>query len=235
MSMVNQNEFNARIAKLVKVHGHPCIKVQMDNMILPPWARFGVFGRVHAYSVKTSEAVNGHQYNPAEYQTVIRFLDGRVLFNRKAINEKTGDEEVVQLPDGYAWKQSKVLDMMSKGQIKPIGTSSPEAILNMVNLLNTIKDQAEKEEVAATFASFGHSTMLAHTDAENRVFIRVTQELYDAGLTYSADEWLEPDANGMVKPSPLFVGDVVIVSTADDGTVTGYRVDKELFELTHTY
>ena len=77
--------------------------------------------------------------------------------------------------------------------------------------------------------------MLAYSEAENRVFIRVTQELYDAGLTYSADEWLKPDANGEVKGSKLYVGDVIIVTTNDDGSVTGYRIDEELFELTHTY
>ncbi|MBQ8626157.1 MAG: hypothetical protein IJ419_08355 [Agathobacter sp.] len=233
--MVNKNEFNARIAELVKIYGRPCVKLEMDNLILPPWATFGVFGRVHAYSVKTSEAPKGHQYNPAEYQTVVRFVDGRVLFDRKDVNDETGEVETVELPDGYAWKQSKVLQMLADGAITPIGTSTPEAILNMVTLLNTIKDDAERAEVAATFASFGHSTMLAHSDAENRVFIRVTQELYDAGLTYSADEWLTPDANGMVAASNLFVGDVVIVTTNADGSITGYRIDEELFELTHTY
>ena len=235
MFMVNQNEFNARIAKLVKIYGCPCVKQEMYNLILPPWARFGIFGRIHGYSVKTSEAPKGEKYNPAEYQTTVRFVGGRALFDRKDINEETGDEEIIKLPDGYAWKQSKVLQMLADGLITPIGTSSPEAILAMVQLLNTIKDDEERAEVAATFATFGHSTMLAYSPAENRVFIRVTQELIDAGLTHSADEWLKPDANGEVKGSKLYVGDVIIVSFNADGSITGYRIDEELFELTHTY
>ena len=89
--------------------------------------------------------------------------------------------------------------------------------------------------LAKTFAHFHSGMLLAHTAAENRVFIRVTQELYDAGLTASADEWLTPDEDGNVNASNLYVGDVVIVNIKDDGTVTGYRIDEELFELTHSY
>ena len=55
-------------------------------------------------------------------------------------------------------------------------------------------------------------------------------------LAYTAEyDYYAPNANGEVKGSKLYVGDVVIVTMNDDGSITGYRIDEELFELTHTH
>lgn len=228
----NKNEFNNLIAALVKIYGQDCVKLAIDNLILPPWADLGLFGSVHLYAVYTAEAPDGHEYDEVDYQTVVRILDGVVFQEKK---KPVGKKKRKATPDSYAWTREKVEKLIANGQTKPIGIGSPEGILNMSALLNTIKSEKDKMVLAKTFAHFHSGMLLAHTAAENRVFIRVTQELYDAGLKLSADEWCKPDENGMSEASVLEVGDVIIVTTHEDGSVTGYRVEEAIFEQTYSY
>ena len=69
----------------------------------------------------------------------------------------------------------------------------------------------------------------------NRFCIRITQELYDAGWNFCVDEWMKVNDNGEADTTQLFVGDVIIVTHNDDGSISGYRVAKEIFELTYSY
>ena len=71
---------------------------------------------------------------------------------------------------------------------------------------------------------------------QERHCIEVTQELYDAGLTYCINSWIKPDENGEAEEMKLTVGDFLICKPNYDGE--GYRsvyhVGREEFLATHT-
>ena len=224
----NKNEFNALIANLVKTHGRPCVKLALDNIVFPRWSEMGAYAYMHKYMPTTAEQPDGYAYPHAKFQSVLRVLGGKVLFEdtRRADGKRT---------DNYCWEVDKVNNLVAQGKTRPIGTGSTEGLLNLMALAATVTDPEDKLILAETFSFSNKDMLLAHTDAENRVFIRVTQELYDAGLTLSADEWIDADADGMAEASKLTVGDVIIVTTYEDGSVTGYRVEEAIFEQTYSY
>ena len=88
---------------------------------------------------------------------------------------------------------------------------------------------------AQTFAFCNQDLLLAHTDAEDRIYVRITQELYDAGWTACVDEWMDVDGNGEADATDLVVGDVLIINTKPNGERSAYRIDRDMFEETHTY
>ena len=91
----------------------------------------------------------GHEYDEVDYQTVVRILDGVVFQEKK---KPVGKKKRKATPDSYAWTREKVENLIANGQTKPIGIGSPEGILNMSALLNTIKSEKDKMVLAKTFA-----------------------------------------------------------------------------------
>ena len=91
-----------------------------------------------------------------------------------------------------------------------------------------ISDVEERKMMADMFASLNKDLLLVRTPAEDRICIEVTQELYDAGITYCVDEWMDADADGMAEATQLSVGDFLIVT--NDGV---YRIEKDVFIETH--
>lgn len=229
----NKNTFNARLSVLVNMPASPiapCEKMAMDNIVFPRWSELGAFAYMHKYMPMTAEQPDGCAYNHTKFQSVLRVLDGKVLFD-DARRVMHGNKRT----DNYCWDVEKVNKLVAKGQTRPIGTASAEGLLNLMELSATITNPEDKLVLAETFSFSNKDMLLAHTDAENRFYIRITQALYDAGWTFCVDEWMEEDANGDADTTELFVGDVIIVNRNADGSVTGYRIDREMFETTHKY
>ena len=229
----NKNLFNSRLSVLVNMPATPvapCTKMAMDNIVFPRWSELGAFAYMHKYMPMTAEQPDGCAYNHTKFQSVLRGLDGKVLFD--------DDRRVMhggKRTDNYCWDIEKVNKLVAKGQTRPIGTASAEGLLNLMKLSETVTNPEDKMMLAETFSFSNKDMLLAHTDAENRFYIRITQTLYDAGWTFCVDEWMEEDANGDADTTELFVGDVIIVNRQPDGSVTGYRIDREMFEATHKY
>lgn len=236
----NYNLFNSRLGVLANMPTtpmRPCTKLAMDNIVLPKWSEFGVFAYMHKFAVYTAEAPNAHDYDSADSQTVLRLLfddngNAKLLFDdhRRA-------QHGYKRPDNYCWPVKKVQGLVEKGLTKPIGIMSAEGLVNLSTVMNAIPDPDEKKLFAGMFAAFNKDMLLAHTPAENRFFIRVTKELYDAGWTFTVDEWqsYNLDENGDAEVTELQIGDAIIVNRQVDGSYTGYRIDKEMFEATHSY
>ena len=224
---MNKNTFESRLASLTTA---PCRKMAMDNIVLPQFLDMGIAYYIYQHSVHTAEQPEGCYYDPHKFQAVLRVLDGHVLFDdprRVSHNGKRADT--------YCWSTEKVMNLVTKGKTKPIGTNSPQGLLNLMALFSTIQSEEEKELVAQTFAFCNQDMLLAHTDAEDRMYVRITQELYDAGWTACVDEWMDVDGNGEADATELFVGDVLIINIKPNGERSAYRIDHDMFEETHTY
>lgn len=73
--------------------------------------------------------------------------------------------------------------------------------------------QNDQIKLGNFFAKYNEDLLYIDTPEEQRKCIVVTQELYDAGLTWCIDQWVKPDENGEYEITELEVGDVLIVDT----------------------
>jgi hypothetical protein len=99
----------------------------------------------------------------------------------------------------------------------------------MCEVLATVSNESEKKMLADMFANLKKDLLLVTSPAESRQCIKVTRELYDAGITACVDEWMEADENGMATATMLNVGDYLIVT--NDGV---YCIRHDEFMETHT-
>ena len=214
---MNKEKSTMFIMGLAKDHIVACVKLALDNMVFPRWSDLGLLGMIFAQKVKTKEQPNGCDYDEATFQVVLRVIGGKVFM--------TGGR-----PDAYTWKQDKVIKLMSNSEnIKLVGTNSAQAVINLADILGTIKDIQEKKAVADMFCSLNKDLLLIRTEAENRRCIEVTQELYDAGITACVDSWMETDENGEAEATILNVGDFLIVEGE-----SVYCIRREEFLETHS-
>ncbi len=228
-------EFNKHLTALVTAENNPvrpCVKLPIDNIILPKWSEMGAFAFMHKYMPMTAEDPDGCAYPMAKFQSVLRIINGHLLFD-----DDRRSEHGYKRTDNYCWGIEKVQKLMSQGKTQPIGIMSAEGLMTLATVMNTIQDAEEKEVFALMFAGFNKDMLLAHDDRAERLFIRVTQELYDEGWTFTVDEWQEysMDANGNADTTELRVGDVILVTPCKNGSYTGYRIDKDIFEQTYSY
>lgn len=182
----------ARATSLMK----PCTKLQMENIIFPKWNDLGLLGMIFRQDVITKEQPEGHIYDEATFQVVMRIINGKVLM--------TGGK-----PDSYTWKQSKVSE--SKNH-RFVGVNSADALINLSNILNTIDNEKEKHLFADMMCNLKKDLLLITSPKEKRRCIEVTPELYANGLTYCIDEWMETNENGEAEITILNIGDFLIVS-----------------------
>lgn len=208
---INKNEFRSTFTKLEAAYGKDCVKNPIDNLVLALFKVCAFLKLLLKQVIITKEQPEGCHYDEDGYQVVLRIIDGRLIING--------------FLDAYAWKKSKV---ESKKRI-PCGSASKEGRKNCKKLIETIKDDGEKELLRNFFSTFNVDFEIVHTDSEQRRCVEVTQELYDAGLKYSADEYNTPDKNGDVEGTELRVGDFLV----KDGE-GAYCVRREEFLLTYT-
>lgn len=198
------------INRVAGEHMEPWTKVRMDNILLPPFKDFAIFGEILRQVVKTKEEPSGHLYDEEEYRMVIRILDGRLVMDG--------------MYDAYAWDNAKVLKELKKysdGKVPCIGTHDPtgQALLNFANVLATITDPAEKKKFAAMISQSAFDLLLVTTMDENRMVIEITDELLEklhkAGVTSVVNDWEYrsegyPAADIEAADTPLKAGDFLI-------------------------
>jgi hypothetical protein len=190
---LNKSETTARILSIVSDAIRPCTKIEMNNIVFPAWAEFGLFGKIIRQCVATKEQPDGCIYKESVWRVVYR--------------PDVGDSY-----DAFAWKESKVEGAKN---IRPIGVNSEEGKQVLEELLSKMKNENEKKAMEEMFNLFRKDFSLVTSPSENRFYVEVTQEFYDAGITHCVDKWMEEDENGMSTATELNVGDFLIV--ANDG------------------
>lgn len=132
-------------------------------------------------------------------------------------------------PDSYTWKQTKVANLIADPEkLRLIGTNSASALVNLTDVLGSIRDIREKHCVADMFSSLNKDLLLIATEAEERRCIEVTRDLYNAGITACVDSWMDTDENGESEATQLNIGDFLII----EGKYV-YCIRHDEFVLTH--
>lgn len=215
MAKANKKISTRNIFKVAGDNIRPCTKLQMDNIIFPKWDDLGLLGMIFRQDVCTKEQPEGHIYDEATYQVVMRIIAGRVLM--------TGGR-----PDAYTWKHTKVA---ASKNIRFIGTNSAEGLINLSEALMSIFDEKEKRLFADMFCNLKKDLLLITSQEEFRFCIEITPELYKAGVTFCVDEWMEVDENGEAEITQLNIGDYLIVSENRDSV---YCIRHDEFAETHS-
>ena len=214
---LNKAEINEFIHALADDRVRACTKLPMDNIVFPKWSDLGLLGMIFSQKIKTKEQPLGCDYDEAIYRVVMRIINGKVLM--------TGGR-----PDAYTWEHSKVVDILADpSKIRLIGTNSASAVLNLSKVMSTIDKTDEQMMFADMFCNLNKDLLLVKTEAEDRRYIEVTQDLHDAGLTACVDAWMELDENGEADATPLDVGDFLIFK--ENGDV--YCIQRKEFLETH--
>lgn len=194
----------------------PCTKLQMDNIIFPKWDELGLLGMIFRQDVCTKEQPKGYVYEETIYQVVMRIIAGRVLM--------TGGR-----PDAYTWKHTKVAESKN---VRLIGTNSAEGLINLSKAIMSISDNKEKRLFADMFCNWKKDMLLISSQEEFRFCIEITPELYNAGITFCVDEWMEVDENGEAEITHLNIGDYLIVSENRDSV---YCIRHDEFVETYSF
>ena len=161
---INKEETTAAILSLGEIR--PCTKLPMNNIVFPKWSDLGLLGMIFSQKIKTKEQPTGCDYDEAVFQVVLRIIGGRVFM--------TGGR-----PDSYTWKQTKVANLIADPEkLRLIGTNSASALVNLTDVLGSIRDICEKHCVADMFSSLNKDLLLIATEAEERRCIEVTRDLY---------------------------------------------------------
>lgn len=227
--MMNKNAFESRLAVLVNMPVNPvvpCIKLPINNLVLPQ--NPVLMNIMHAFMPKTAEQPSGCKYDAKMYQSMVRVINGQLLFD----DARRVDDGGVRT-DNYCWTTEKVQKYVNDGKAKVINNKTEEGLANKEMFLQTITSEEERQMMADMLDFLNADFLLIEDAMAKRFCIRITQELYDAGWTHCVDEWMKTDKNGNAPATELFVGDVIIVNRQPDGTVTGYRVDKDIFAATY--
>ena len=227
----NKALFNARLSVLVNMPASPvmpCVKLPIDQLVLPQTP--ALMNNMHVFMPKTAEQPNGCKYDVKKYQSMVRVIDGKLLFD-----DPRRDEDGYVRTDNYCWTIEKVQNYVDNGKAEVINNTTEEGRANKEAFLQTIISADERQMMADMLGFLNADFLLVHDGMSNRFCIRITQELYDAGWNFCVDEWMKVDDNGEADTTQLFVGDVLIVTHNDDGSISGYRVAKEIFELTYSY
>ncbi|MBO5143114.1 MAG: hypothetical protein J6C46_09070 [Clostridia bacterium] len=199
------------------------VKVPMDNVVFDRLGEIPLLEMLMNLSVVTKEHVNGTTYDKKNFQMVMRIINGKLLMR---------GQDLVDRPDAYAWKTTKVLKAKNK---KPLGFHSTEGAQNYAQVLSTIQNQYERDLFTDLLVNWSKDLLLIHTESENRQVIEVTEEMLMAGITAVPNsydiEWPAEGATG-VELTPIKVGDALVIEQCSFGTAF-YVVQKEEYELTH--
>ena len=199
---LNKEKTTKQIFSMIETRIKDCTKISLANIVMPRWSDIGLWGKVMAMHVKTKEQPEGCPYSEISCRVVVRIIDGKLYM--------TGGR-----PDAYAWDKETVKKYLSNpDKVKYIGINSPAGLVNLAEIIMTIKSEKERLDLADYFSMVNRDFLLVYSPEEKRRCVEVTQELYDAGLTACVDDWMEPDDNGNAKATQLNVGDFLIVKSS---------------------
>ncbi len=199
-------------------------KLPLDNIVFGKLEEIPLLEMLLNLNVVTKEHVEGTIYDKAEFQMVFRIIGGKLLMR---------GQDLIERPDAYAWRTSKVLKAKNK---KLLGFHSTEGAMTYAQVLSTISTPREKELFTNLLVKWGTDLLLIHTDEEHRLVIPVTKELIvEQGITEVPNsydiEWPAEGADG-VELTPIKVGDALVIEKCSFGTAF-YVVQKNEFEMTH--
>ena len=199
-------------------------KLPMDNVVFGKLSEIPLLEMLINLNVVTKEHIEGTTYDKSCFQMVMRIIDGKLLIR---------GQDLVERPDAYAWRTSKVLKAQNK---KNLGFHSTAGAITYAHVLSTISDPREKELFTDLLVKWSSDLLLIHTDAESRMIVPVTKELIvDFGITEVPNsydiEWPAEGADG-VELTPIKVGDALVIENCSFGPAF-YVVQKNEFEMTH--
>lgn len=195
----------------------PVLKLgsKIVNILFPQPKTFGIMRRAYPeQTVRTAENPNGNLYPSANFRVLTRGVEddeGNLQF----LFEDKNFEEGVRV-DSYCWTVENVEELIKKGLTEEIGTASAEGVLKMVEILSKVKSPEEKFELAQMFSTINTNFLLAYPGSSQRKAIIVDK---DFPFSHIVDEWNDDEA------TEISEGDLVIVTTHQDGTNTYYRVE----------
>lgn len=199
MTMKNLNAKEIRTNEILAMATPvACTKMAIGNILLPQWNEEDLMHYMFRRCVKTKEAPMGHFYDEAEFTPVLRIVDHIVIDERNQT-------------DNYCWDKAMVAKYID-GAV-PIGGNSGRGIVTLSKVICSIHKESDQIKLGNFFAKYNEDLLYIDTPEEQRKCIVVTQELYDAGLTWCIDQWVKPDENGEYEITELEVGDVLIVDT----------------------
>jgi len=225
MAKVTFTEAKAITAKVLEVSKQkPMVKLPMDNVVFDRLGEVPLLEMVLNLNIITKEHITGTTYDKKKFQMVMRIINGKLLMR---------GQDMVERPDAYAWKTSKVVNAENK---KPLGFHSVEGAQTYAQVLATIGAQYERELFTDLLVNWAKDLLLIHTDAENRIVIEVTEDLIcKYGITEVPNSYdIEYPAEGAdgVELTPIKVGDALVIENCSFGPAF-YVVQKEEYELTH--
>ena len=225
MAKVTFAEAKAITAKVLEVSTQkPMVKVPLDNVVFDRLGEIPLLEMLMNLNIVTKEHINGTTYDKAQFQMVMRIINGKLLMR---------GQDMIERPDAYSWKTSKVVKAQNK---KALGFHSVEGAQTYAQVLATIGDQREKDLFTDLLVNWAKDLLLIHTEAEDRMVIVVTEELITeykiTAVPNSYDiEYPAKDADG-VELTPIKVGDALVIENCSFGPAF-YVVQKDEFELTH--
>ena len=203
----------------------PVTKLPIDNVVFGRLDEIPLLEMMINLSVITKEHVEGTIYDKNNFQMVFRIINGKLLMR---------GQDLIDRPDAYAWKTSKVLNAKNK---RNLGFHSTEGALTYAEVLSTITNSRERELFTDLLVKWGTDLLLIHTDAEDRRCIPVTKELINMGfacVVNSYDIEYAPKGATEVEMTPIYAGDALILESTSFGTGL-YVVRKKEFELTYEF
>ena len=219
-TMANKEKTTREILNKITGEIVPCKKLVVDNIVFPDWESLGLIGQIYKQVIKTKEQPDGYYYNENEWQVVLRILRGKIYMTKNQ-------------PDTYGWKKSKIQKFIDADNVKLVGLTTPEGIVELSKIINTIKKNEDKLIVADMFRKFNFDLILITSPEEDRRCVEITQKIYDSGVTQCVDSWVTPDDNGMAPATDLEVGDYLIIENKK-GKDYVYCIRKAEFNDTHT-
>jgi hypothetical protein len=202
----------------------PMVKLPMDNIVFDKLGTIPLLEMLMNLTVVTKEHIEGTTYDKKEFQMVMRIIGGKLLMR---------GQDLVDRPDAYAWRTSKVVKAKNK---KALGFHSTEGALTYAAVLDTIKNDHERELFTNLLVNMANDLLLIHTDAEDRMVIEVTEDLIvKHGITMVPNsydiEWPAEGATG-VELTPIKVGDALVIEKCSFGPAF-YVVQADEYRLTH--
>ena len=215
-------EITARVVNLSTTN--EMVKLPMDNVVFDRLGEIPLLEMLMNLNVVTKEHIGGTTYDKKSFQMVMRIINGKLLMR---------GQDLVERPDAYAWKTSKVVKAKNK---KALGFHSVEGAQTYAKVLATIQSQYEKDLFTDLLVNWARDLLLIHTPEERRTVIEVTEELIcKHGVTEVPNsydiEWPAEGADG-VELTPIKVGDALVIEECSFGTAF-YVVHKDEYELTH--
>lgn len=233
---MNFEGFVKSINDYVKVNPEivkPCTKRGIETVVYPLFNEdnYGAYAYVVLPLVRTAEALDGHLYPHDKYHIVARIIGGKVLFDVK------GDKgNLTKRAESYAWGRDKVQRLIDKGATKTLDIDTPEGKNNIDELIEKVSDSYERELLWKMFYKGPRGDLLlAMESAENRFCIYV-DEKFISDFPRIVDSWQRHslDEKGCANATELELGDRVIVTYTESGSITVYRCEGDIYEMTYS-